>query len=223
LIINSNSQSDNPKEMKYRIFGIQFLAVTLFIHISLSGEANGALIVSNWNLTTTSLTFDINGTLQQGYPGTHSANQVDIFIGELFNSNWINSGFLTGFIIDRGSTVAGSEVYAYAWNGSPDGDLAYLRYLSRWQNGNLFNYTVSFSGNFNPSGVDATNLDVFWGLAGSRWLQPELQVGTVIPEPSSALFLGFSVWLALIRGRKYKITGCRERKPNGALASADEF
>jgi hypothetical protein len=191
--------------MKRKVFGMHFLAVTLLIIGSLSGKANAALTVSNWNLTITSLTFDIDGTLHQEFVGPR--DKLDIFVGELYNSNWINSGFLTGSIVDNGSTIAGSEVNAYAWNVSPDGDLAYLRYSPKWQTGNLFNYTVSFSGDFNPEGVDVTNLGVFWGLTSSRrWLQPELQVGTVIPEPSSALLLGFwAAGIAMIRRRNYEL------------------
>ncbi len=189
--------------MKSNIFGMHFLAVTLLV--SLSAKSYAALTVSNWNLTINSLTFDINGTLHQEFVGPR--DQIDIFVGELYNSNWINSGLLNGLIVDNGSTIAGSEVNAYAWSGSPDGDLAYLRYSLKWQTGNLFNYTVSFSGDFNPEGVDIANLGVFWGLNSSRrWLQPELQVGTVIPEPSSALLLGFgAVGLAMIRGRNCKV------------------
>lgn len=173
---------------------------TLIVLNIIATETPAALTVSNWNITSTTLSFDITGTIDQ--PFTGNRDQLDIFVGELNNSSWAISSFITGTIIDNGSTIAGSQLTTYVWNGSPDGDVAYLRYGPKWQTGNMFNYSLSYTGNFDPSAVDAQNLGVFWGLYSNRWLQPEIQVGTAIPEFSSTLLIAIGTGLiTLIRRR----------------------
>jgi hypothetical protein len=186
--------------IKYNILRIYTILATAFIPYIFVPDAGAALIVSNWNITPTTLSFDIIGTLDQTFSGNR--DQTDIFIGELNNSNWAISAFLTGTITDNGSSIAGPNVITYAWNGSPDGDVAYLRYLSKWQTGNIFNYSVSYSGNFNPAAVDVSNLGVFWGLYSDRWLQPQIQVGTAIPELSSIIYIACATFGMVILRRR---------------------
>jgi hypothetical protein len=166
---------------------------TLIVLNILASDMRAALTVSNWNITSTTLSFDITGTIDQ--PFTGNRDQLDIFVGELNNSSWAISSFITGTIIDNGSSIAGTLVYAYVWNGSPDGDVAYLRYGPKWQTGNIFNYSLSYNGSFDPSAVEVQNLAVFWGLYSNRSLQPEIQIGTAIPELSSTLLIAIGTFL----------------------------
>ncbi|MBN2161548.1 MAG: hypothetical protein JXR25_05920 [Pontiellaceae bacterium] len=149
--------------------------------------AQASLLVSNWELTDTTLSYDLTGTLDASFVGPEE--QRYIFVGELGNSSWLNTSFASGEWVDNGSVLASSVSAVYMWNGGSDGDMVYTR-CDNWTTGDQLDLTISYTGSFNPEAVNASNLGVFWGQAGSSWLQPENQVGSAIPEPATLAFVG---------------------------------
>lgn len=183
------------------------LAATLIIFGSLVGVMNGAIHIDNFSLTTTTVSFDISGTLAGPLPSSN--RRVLSFV----NSTAADPGFVTpsGFEAPISHTWTGSQTLMGSFplfTGDPTfdtGDYFGLFFQSNITVGEAINGTVSatFATNtFNPSEVSTIN--VIWGSGGDSFsngtLQDTVTVNS-IPEPSSALLVGLGV-LAFLAIRK---------------------
>ena len=182
------------------------LSLMIFVFIftlSYQSSSKASLIISNINLTSTTLSFDVTGILD-------FVNRIDrdsLFFGDvtqlsnLFNS--INTSTV-GFSNNSGT-------YAFNMTGGNSSDV-FGKYL--YTNGSDFlvigdfvDISVSWTGIFNVSEFDWSNFVVQAGYHGPSVFTERANIsgGVVVPEPSNFALLCLGIASILV-GRRNKIT-----------------
>lgn len=178
----------------------------------LISKANAAVIVSGFNLTTNSVTFDITGNLPNELP----MNSYNILVFANRNTA-ANPGFSLGnFIGTRDVVFTGTQGLSGRFpvsTGNPQtGDYFYVSFSSL-SSGELINgtLTATWSSNvFDPTEVKI--IDVYWGsnlsLNQSPITQPSIITGgtllttIIVPEPNPMLFVMFGSLIFICLNRK---------------------
>lgn len=153
----------------------------------LSPCAWAQISITNWEMTDTSLSFDLSGSTTVA--STPTLNTGRIFIGVPGVSTWINtadSGTATGEIDGKTSFLTFAQDYE-------NGD--YIEILTTvgeydFTNGGSLSVTVSFTDqDFTTANLAEDSLKVFWGANsnGPPFPDPSTQIGSIsaVPEPST--------------------------------------
>ena len=199
-----------------QIMNNSFSSVMRFLYLlglSIASSLSAQIVVSNWNISGDTVTFDIAGQIQNSATLAANGSQV-LYIGDPGNTSWISTGSTTGSVTNTGggSINLSTSSFGYAAsNGSPaDGDHLYLIKdgFQSWSKLDSIAATVSLSGGtLVPAAISPENLIVSAGFyypsGGSYNAFPnvESQVGygvaSAVPEPSTyAVFLGVSALAA---------------------------
>lgn len=180
-------------QSRFQLFFFLFIVYMLPTH-----EAYSAVVISNFKMTSTSLTFDLVGTIDD----VVGSNATDsLFVGQLGSNAWFNGdqfqyGFLMGSWTTRSGTLALTSALIYE-NGAV-GD-----YIVLSLSGGTINYQDTIDGTFSvTSSQNAFNHEVLdmtqWAVsAGYNTIPlPDASTNTAaaitVPEPTSlaALFVG---------------------------------
>jgi len=167
---------------------------------------NGAIVIENWNLTPSSLTFDLSGS-GASLPAPSASSENVLYIFPLPGSDWMSSN-ATGTIVNPPATADGVQVISAVGFNSGSQDHLGLTGASDFDftDGGMISGSFSFvpdiGGSFNPSAIDVNNVIVAWGLEGGN-LSSSRDLGTTtpIPEPSS-FFVGGVLLLGTILRRR---------------------
>lgn len=173
-----------------------------------AGESFALMTFNNLNITSNSISFNINGDMS-GYTPPDSAIQFGIqyhgnlWVGDSvsFSENfWSQSPFDNKTFFSTGNTGQWFSAWGYTWSHSST-DLFDAVATNR-------DVTLTFAGNYlNPNAVGT--LDFVWGWANSEGVSTVLQTFSTpldhnsVPEPGTIVLLGLGmVGLATYRKRR---------------------
>jgi len=193
--------------MIYKVKSVSSLAVVLITKVLCTGGANGALILSNLNISNNSFSVTMSGTLPPNFPSTGSS-----VILAVNPDQFKDPGFVIGsdFTDSTAADFSGDQKTISGRLGrNTYGDYVLLLFELDLIVGDDLNgsYTASWSSSaFAPSEI--TSLDFYWG-GGDIADSPDAIVNGVflgsvnVPEPSSICLLGCGVCcFASLRRRK---------------------
>jgi len=180
-----------------KFFSIIF---SIFIGFSYQGVAQGSLIISNTNLTNTTLSFDVTGVLDF----VNISDLDSLFFGDITQIN-----NLFDSISSTGGHSKNSGTYDFdIAGGNPNGASPYGEYL--YTNGSdilvigdVIDISVSWTGTFNTSEFDWSNFVVQAGYTGRPVFTDRANIagGVLVPEPSAFALLGLGL-LGIFWGRR---------------------
>lgn len=191
--------------MKHTLKSVRALAATLITFGSLAGGANAAVTISNVNITNTTFSVSFSGTLPANSPSS-TAGSILVVNPDQFE----NPGFVIGptFTDSITQLFSGSQTASFARIGNASfGDYILLRFNSNLVANSTFSgvYSASFDSTvFDPSAVES--LQFYWGGGGNTSIPSWTVGGTFlgaasVPEPTSALLLGFAA-LGIVASRR---------------------
>ena len=186
--------------MKNKYFA--FLLASGFV----SHQANAAISITNFNLTTNSVTFDISGTMPNNLPASNK--NALWFVNPILAAS---PGFALGSGLAPGSlSFSGTQAFKtslpVATGNVTFGDYFFVIFNNDLATGETVSGTLTAtwtSTAFDPSVIN--DLNVYWGASGSL---AAVNSGTFlttispVPEPSAALLVAFSAFPLLRRTRK---------------------
>jgi hypothetical protein len=168
-----------------------------------SHQAKAAISITNFNLSTNSVTFDIIGTLPSTTPD--SPHGLSFYNPHIFAS----PGFVIGpdFLLALSYSFSGSQLLDRVNIGrASDGDYFFIVFVSDLLADEAINGTFDASWSSTVFDPVATNLiNVEWGL-GPSGIGSSVQLGSVsVPEASSSMLLCLAVsGLIFYRRRAHK-------------------
>lgn len=182
-------------------------------------SASAALSLTNWSITSGSLSFDISGTIQVG--SSPATNKNILWLADAGNGSWINndtnpSFTITGTIDGNNASSPGS---AFSFTGSGTTNVGmYLQYGGgppfftptnfdfTDATANEVNIHVAFTsaGKYNPANINPADLELYWGgNAFSADTSSAVPLGiTTTPEPGRISLLGLGALALLVRRRR---------------------
>lgn len=182
--------------MKLKHTNLIALAATIITFGSLAGGADGAVVISNWNATTSTLSFDVTGSISDNNPG--ASQNFRIFIGMAGgNGEWAtNATNVSGSILDNGgSTAPVHAAWIFTFSNGQVGVQDTIQLETNnpsFSLGDVFNYHISYVGiQGDATLIDFNQVIVSWGRTNFD-SAPEVahQIGAAVPEPSLAVLLG---------------------------------
>ena len=164
------------------------IIATLALLIVMSGRYSHAdVLISNIQLTETSLSFDIAGTIDIVGP----TNSDSLYIGDPLNGSWNLHGFGSGILTNHaGASYTPGGAYT---SSNSAGGYVYMDAGGVIQVNDTIDASFSYSGgNFVPSATDTSSWIVSAGWNGDTFILPDpaYATGYAVPEPSGlAIFL----------------------------------
>ncbi|MEM9348032.1 MAG: PEP-CTERM sorting domain-containing protein [Planctomycetota bacterium] len=173
-------------------------------------KANAELLISNIEISPTTLTFHLSGTIGVGEINTDADDPFILFIGEPDNSDWY---------VPTGTTYLAAEWTPNLTNDSPDlvdfiapavnQDATFGDYILLIKDGaiafapgDVIDGTFSATnGSFNRDDTDPTKWIVSAGNVNSPHPDPLTKIGSAVPEPSS-ISLVLVAFTALMKRRR---------------------
>lgn len=176
-----------------------WLSILTIIFVTLpTHRSDAALVISDIELTETTLSFALSGTVD--VVGTFGGNQL--YIGESSNTSWVAS-FSPGSWADNGGTYTFGDAIV---NSTSAGDVAVLTGAATSLSvGDTIDGTFSASGTFDPNATNTDNWIVSAGYTTPSFVtlpDPGTATGQAVPEPSTGLIaMAMMVGLACRRRR----------------------
>lgn len=163
-------------------------------------QSRAGLLISNIELTTTSLSFDLSGTIDD-VVGSNNSNIL--FIGEIGNTDWITTNFASGTwtAVDSNTQGAFAEVLAF---GSQVNRASISVQNHPFVAGDEIEGSFSVTdSSFDPTATDTSNWVVSVGHNDVAFLDATTVTGSAAPEPTSfALLLASGLGIACRRRRR---------------------
>lgn len=163
------------------------LAISLALALVFSIDSvQGSIQLSNIQLTSSSLTFDLIGTVDN----VGSIDPDSFYIGEPDNNTWVN-GFTSGTWTYHSGDYVPTAVEMN--EGGSFGDYAYSNASSAIQIGDSVDLSFSLTGTniAFPANTNTANWIISAGYNSTRYL-PDVtaKTGGVVPEPTSVFIWG---------------------------------
>lgn len=189
------------------------VTATLIIFGSLVGLLNGAVMVTNWNKTATTLSFDLSGSITDNNPGPRQQFRLFLGLPGVSIGGDVVTADVEGVSVEHGGSTL-PAVFPIIYNGFGGSGNDVLQISSGGSStffgpdfrlGDTFNYSISFTGLMNGTGI-VDQPTISWGR-DSYFDAPEpaFNVGGVaVPESSSAILLALGA-LGVIARRKRTI------------------
>jgi hypothetical protein len=197
-------------------------SVLVFAVFMSSAEAQ--LLLSNWSITTDSLSFDLSGTFTTATAPT--SNTGLLWLAAPGNGSWVNndtnpSATISGTIDGFNASTNSHTVFSFTGSGTTNVGM-YLSYagMPPFQPGISFNFTdgsnnevnihvaMTSAGKYNPANINPANLELYWGgNAFSADTSSAVAMNlSAIPEPSTyaALAGGAMLLTAMVVRRRGK-------------------
>ena len=162
-------------------------------------KAHAAVIVSNIQLTETSLSFDISGTIDVVGPQYNAS----LFVGDPLNGAWVLHGFGIGTWTNLGG-ASYNPPSGYT-NSNAAGGYVYTDAGGVIQVNDTVNASFSYSGgNFDPLATDTSTWIVSAGSSSSTFIlpDPEYATGYVVPEPTAFAMVCLAAPILILRRRR---------------------
>jgi hypothetical protein len=190
--------------MKQKLSPSRLLPLALAFSLIAAAHSQAAVSIVNFQLTTTSLSFDISGTM----PATAPANNRNGFA--IINPDFAASpGFALGnFTFADTRSFTGTQALSGILTGNSSGDYALVLFSSPLTAGEAISGTFSATWSttaFDPAAV--TQLNVQWGSTNGSSVGDGVQLALVpvnVPEPSGAALL--LTGLAVAAGRRRRLS-----------------
>lgn len=163
-------------------------AVTLIAFGSLAGGVNAAITIQAEVISTTAIQITASGTIDGPSAGTN--------LNILFIDTPAGSPFIV--LTPSGIFQAGAQNISSGFiglNNPPFPNPVQIRFGSPLNIGDSINFNGTLTGD-NPHGFttgDLVGSNVYWGNATSNTAGPLQGQGSLVPEPSSALLVGFGL------------------------------
>lgn len=171
--------------------------VLLALFLCAGTFGHGQIIIDSWNLTNTTATFTLSGSVTTAF--TPTSNTSILYIGVPGDGDWINSKTValgsTSGTIDS-APILGWE--AQTWDSGGD-NIQFSTSGIDFTNGGTASVSASISGDFTPANLNPENLIISWGFNSGSAPFPDsnTQVGyysvTAVPEPSTYAFISMGV------------------------------
>jgi hypothetical protein len=198
------------------------LSLGLLTFAALFSSAEAQLSLSNWSITSDTLSFDISGTFTTTQ--TPTSNTGLLWLAAPGNGSWINndmnpSATISGTIDGFDANTSSHTIFSFTGSGTTNVG-AYLSYsgMPPFQPGISFNFTdgtnnevnihlsMTSAGKYNPANIDPNSLQLYWGgNAFSADTSSAVAMNlTAVPEPSTYAAIAGGVMLltaAIIRRR----------------------
>ena len=197
--------------MKPTLKTARSLAAALITFGSLAGGANAPLTITNFDLQSTNISFNISGTIEG--PAPSSGREWLFFVDANGNGDYDDTSLQTlqTTIISQNISVNGSTtVVSNFWieNGGTREDRFTLNNSSEWNVGDVLSGSFSASWSSPIDTAPLTNgMELRWGRGQQSGFAATAFEGTLqgtttaVPEPSSALLLGLGA-LGMVSRRK---------------------
>jgi hypothetical protein len=162
---------------------------TLGLFFLLSLPAQAVLILSNWNITGNTVSFDITGSIPDVPLGDTDLNVL--YVGEPGNTSWITADSTSRTIINNGGGNTTVRTNTGVYDDNPAGD--YINFnqtnvFDDWAVGDSIDASFSYSGgtligaNINPANII---ISAGYNAPLTIYPDPSTQVGAIIPEPGA--------------------------------------
>ncbi|MCP5533947.1 MAG: PEP-CTERM sorting domain-containing protein [Akkermansiaceae bacterium] len=181
------------------------LAATLITLGSLAGGAGAAVTITQFDVTTNSITVSITGDLSGITPGSTDPDRL--YIGVPGDNDWILfQGTATVGSIQASN--AGASTSHLAGSYGSGGDFIRIGWATPLTQSDSFSgqFTITASnGAFVPANLNPADLVVTWSF-NSATIMPDVSTlagGSAVPEPSSALFVGLAALGLTARRRRH--------------------
>jgi hypothetical protein len=192
--------------MKHKLSPSRLLPLALAFSLIAAAHSQAAVSIVNFQLTATTLSFDISGTM----PATAPANNRNGFA--IINPDFAASpGFALGnFTSANTRSFTGTQALSGILTGNSSGDYALVLFSSPLTAGEAISGTFSATWStpaFDPAAV--TQLNVQWGSTNGSSVGDGVQLALVpvnapVPEPSGAALL--LTGLAVAAGRRRRLS-----------------
>lgn len=185
------------------------ILVSLSIGVMSSSQAAAGILVSNWDITGDTLSFDLSGTIDAGASvGTN--NSFVLYIGVPNDTDWVTSVGAIQTIINHGGGARDLRTDFGGYFEIAGGDYARVETSDglAWAIGDSVNASVQFSGgSLIAANVNSADLIVTAGFNSlTTFPDPTAQVGsaaTTVPEPGSLMLFGLgTLGLGVLARRK---------------------
>lgn len=193
--------------IKRNITHIKMKQLAILLTIGLvTHQANAAITITNFNLKTTSVTFDISGTMPSPLPASN--RNALYFVNPIPATN---PGFALGsFMSSSSPSFTGLQTLRTSPNpvatgGISFGDYFFVSFANNLATGETVSGTLTATWSstaFDPSAIGFLN--VFWGTGSSDIVNTGTLLTTAapVPEPSAALLAALGSFPLLSRSRK---------------------
>lgn len=159
-----------------------------------AGTANATVILNDFSITETNLTFNVSGTVTT--LGSGYNHQILFGLVDDGTSDWITSFNAGASSWTDGATNARTTSSLYDLTGTYSDSL--LTAGDVWQLGDLIDITFDFVGVFNLANFDVNNFGMSVGYSGGSIVDSNLNLvtginTTSVPEPSTIALFAFGL------------------------------
>jgi len=164
-------------------------------------SANATVILDDFSITGTNLSFNVSGTASTLGAGAHG--QILFGLVDDSTTDWITSFDAGASSWVEGASNAVSIGSVYSLSGSFFSDSLLTISADAWELGDLIDITFNFVGVFNVANFDLNNFGMSVGYSGGSIVDSTINLVTSsVPEPSILILLSLGLAGLGLRRRK---------------------